>query len=396
MQKKEGKKNWVIIGLFWLILFSFGLNWFVFVPKIYLFEGFGWYSSLETHLILAIVALPLIVFTWPAYLFVKKRGPERGITLGALLLVLGFGIQPWMPIDHVLSLYLAGFIAGMGLAVFLVALRPLMQHWFSEQHQYYPTVLALSGVFFGMGIGSLDVDLQNKSMVYSGIAIVSFILWTLYTLKKAHPSSDSNNNGKKELQSLFQDRLAYYYGLLGFFLFGIFLILPIYFNKLYWNGDKGIITGSIFIGCAIGVILTHFLLKKYGLKNMVFALLIGGIFFSFILYYIEAHFIYSFEFDVVNILTYSISGFLLGLCLLSSWWLTLTSMEQDPSLFKNKTAIVPVFYFSMSGVGGLLLPLLYAVVFLHRSMYFSQAMLTIVAFLVICIFLRILVLKKHP
>jgi MFS family permease len=289
MDYKLFRYRWVIVGIFWLVIFAFGANWFALSPLLKTFETTFLVSDWEAHLLLSLIGMFVIFFAWPAGALIDKKGPKLSISVGALFMALGFGIRPWL-LNSFETLLISSIIAGIGLAWILVALAPLMFRWFPAKHAGLPVGIGASGLFIGFGTGSLLMPLltpdKSSSQIFNGLllfgvlSVIAFVLWMC--IAKDHPATPPEERVAVEkmkfvegMKLILNTRNAYFYPFIGFFIVGITLVITSFIHGLYPTQEGGYIAGVMLYGCALGAFIAPYIAKKQGIKR-IGLLAIGG------------------------------------------------------------------------------------------------------------------------
>ncbi len=397
MEQKLYRYRWVIVGIFWLVIFAYGANWFALSPMLKTFETQFLVPDWEAHLLISLIGMFVIFFAWPAGALIDKKGPKLSITIGALFMAVGFGLRPWL-LASFETLLLSSVIAGIGLAWILVALAPQMFRWFPSKHAGLPIGIASSGLFIGFGTGSLLIPLltpeKTSSQVFNGfllfglIAVIASLLWI--ALAKDHPATPPEEHAKIEkmkftegMKHVFRSKNAYLYPFIGFFIVGITLVISAFLHQLYPGQDGGYIAGLLLYGCAIGAFFAPFIAKKFGLKKVTVSVVFGAIIFWLIIvalnYYYDASWLLILPF-----------AFLFGVCFQASWPLALYSQETENGVTESNVGIAASLYISISNIGAAVLPVIFPLLFKDIFGNF----IAILIGLVICLILWAVVKRK--
>ena len=394
MEYKLFKYRWMIVAAFWIVIFAYGANWFALSPMLTTFEGDFNIPSWESHLLISLIGMFVIFFAWPAGALVDKRGPKISTSIGALFMVIGFGIRPWL-LDSFYALLISSIIGGIGLAWILVAMAPQMLRWFPHKQASLPVGIAASGLFIGFGTGSLAmpilVDTYDKStgfLIFGIIAIIAFFIWIL--VAKDHPKTPPEERIKVEkirfaegMKKVFSSKNAFVYPFVGFFIVGITLVISAFMHQLYPGEEGGYIAGLLLYGCAIGAFVAPFIAKKIGLKKVTLSVIIGAVIFWLIVFFLNNY--YSASWLLIIPI-----AFLFGVFLQASWPLALYSQETEEGVTDANVGIAASLYISISNIGAAVLPVVFPLIFTTNISYF----IAITAGLIICILLWAIVKRK--
>jgi MFS family permease len=397
MEYKLHRYRWAVVGIFWLVIFAYGANWFALSPMLKTFEGSFNIPSWQSHLLLSLIGMFVIFFAWPAGTLIDRRGPKISISIGALFMALGFGLRPWL-LDSFVNMLLSSIIAGIGLAWILVALAPQMLRWFPQKHASLPVGIAASGLFIGFGTGSLVMPLipdsagtapgYNGFLMFGLLAVITFFLWLV--IAKDHPATPPEERVKVEkmrfaegMKHVFHSKNAYIYPFIGFFIVGITLVISAFLHQLYPGQDGGYIAGLLLYGCAIGAFGAPFVAKKIGLKKVTVSVVIGAIIFWMIVFLLN----YSYNASWLLIIPIA---FLFGVCFQASWPLALYSQETEEGVTESNVGIAASLYVSISNIGAAVLPVIFPLLFQDVV----QNFIAILVSLIICVLLWLLVKRK--
>jgi MFS family permease len=370
--------RWAVVGIFWLLIFAYGANWFALSPMLKTFEGNFTIPSWESHLLLSIIGMFVIFFAWPAGRLIDKRGPKLSISIGGLFMAVGFVIRPWL-LDNFFNLLLSSVIAGIGLAWILVALAPQMLRWFPHKNASLPVGIAASGLFIGFGTGSLLMPLlatpNDSTHIFNGfllfgiLAVIAFILWLV--IARDHPATPPEERATIEhmrfgegMKKVFSSRNAVYYPIIGFFIVGITLVISAFIHSPLYSGlalEGGYIAGLFLYGCAAGAFTAPFLVKKAGLKKVTMSVIIGSIIFWLILFGFFS--MNSYDATVINWFLVVVLAFIFGYFFQASWPLALYSQETEQNVTEANVGIAASLYISVSNIGAAVLPVIFPILF---------------------------------
>ena len=361
--------RWINVGIFWLVIFAYGANWFALSPMLKTFEANFLIPSWESHLLLSLIGMFVIFFAWPAGSLIDKKGPKLTISIGTVFMALGFGLRPWL-LNDFSTLLLTSVIAGIGLAWILVALAPQMFRWFPAKQAGLPIGIGASGLFIGFGTGSLVMPLLtpqkspeqifNGFLLFGALSVIVFVLWLC--IAKDHPTTPPEERVNVEkmkfsrgMKQVFTSKNAFLYPFIGFFIVGITLVISAFIHALYPSEEGGYIAGLLLFGCAIGAFIAPFIAKKYGVKKVTLTVVGGSIIFWLLLFAL-------YQFDITWLFLV-LCAFLFGACLQASWPLALYSQETEKGVTEANVGIAASLYISVSNIGAAVLPVIFPILF---------------------------------
>ncbi len=352
-----GKDNykWIIAGVFWFIIFSYGASWFAVAPLLKDLEAIYGTGGAESHLLLSIIGLFVVFFAWPAGGIIDKKGPRVSVLIGSLLMVIGFTGRIWFNSSYIEMLIVTS-IAGMGLAWILVALAPQMMQWFEDKASFAIGIVS-SGLFIGFGVASLlspfiktVYGLNRVYLFFAIIDIISFIAYLVFgrDRKTARKKSTKILDGLKDI---FSSKNAILYSLIGFFIVGSTLSASALLPKMMLNMglnelNGGQIISAMLFGAALGAFSFPYVAGKHGVKKMSLFVAILSIIF-WLIFYINLPF-----------LLYVLIAFLFGVLLEASWPVALHCQETEKGVNEGNIGIAASLYISVSNVGGAILPVI--------------------------------------
>jgi MFS family permease len=391
MEYKTYGYRWVIVAVFFLVMFAFGSNWFALAPMLPNFETLFNIQAWESNLLISLIGMSVIFLAWPAGSLIDRNGPKTSTTIGALFMMIGFGIRPFL-LNNFAQVLASSIIAGIGLAWILVALAPQMLRWFPRKNASLAVGIAASGLFIGFGTGALFMPLlvptsvQKASDMFSGflifgiIAIIAFLTWIF--VAKDHPPQPPEERievtkmkFREGIKCIFDSKNAYIYPTVGFFITGLTLVVTAFLTKTYSKDGGGYIAGTLLYGCAIGAFSAPFLARKLGLKKTNISTLAGATVFLVIILWLNS---------------LSVSGstiipvaFLFGICLEATWPLALYCQETEEGVSEANVGIAASLFISISNVGAAVLPVLFPLLFSTILQNFTA----ILGGLIVCILL---------
>jgi len=372
--------RWVIVGIFWFVIFSYGANWFALSPMLKTFEENFSIPSWESHLLLSLIGMFVIFFAWPAGTLIDRKGPKISISIGAVFMALGFGLRPWL-LGSLINVLLSSIIAGIGLAWILVALAPQMLRWFPHKNASLPVGIAASGLFIGFGTGSLLMPILatpndtahvfNGFLVFGVLSVIALILWLL--IAKDHPATPPEERPKIEkmkftagMKQVFSSKNAFLFPIIGFIIVGITLVISAFIHSPLYAGTDlaqkgGYIAGLLLYGCAVGAFTAPFLVKKIGLKKVTVSVVIGAIVFWILLFALFA--MNSYDATTLNWYLVMVLAFIFGYFFQASWPLALYSQETEKGVSDANVGIAASLYISVSNIGAAVLPVVFPILF---------------------------------
>ncbi len=353
MEKDNYK--WIIAGVFWFIIFSYGASWFAVAPLLKDLEAIYGTGGAESHLLLSIIGLFVVFFAWPAGGIIDKKGPRVSVLIGSLLMVIGFTGRIWFNSSYIEMLIVTS-IAGMGLAWILVALAPQMMQWFEDKASFAIGIVS-SGLFIGFGVASLlspfiktVYGLNRVYLFFAIIDIISFIAYLVFGRDKKTVEKKSTKilDGLKDI---FSSKNAILYSLIGFFIVGSTLSASALLPKMMLNMglnelNGGQIISAMLFGAALGAFSFPYVAGKHGVKKMSLFVAILSIIF-WLIFYINLPF-----------LLYVLIAFLFGVLLEASWPVALHCQETEKGVNEGNIGIAASLYISVSNVGGAILPVI--------------------------------------
>jgi MFS family permease len=380
MDYKLHRYRWAIVGIFWIVIFAYGTNWFALSPMLKTFETSFNIPAWQSHLLLSLIGMFVIFFAWPAGTLIDRRGPKISISIGGLFMALGFGLRPWL-LSSFYMVLLSSIIAGIGLAWILVALAPQMLRWFPHKQASFPVGIAASGLFIGFGTGSLLMPLipnsssnlpgYNGFLAFGILAVIAWLLWLV--IAKDHPTTPpeataaiSKMKFAEGMKHVFESHNAFYYPIIGFFIVGITLVIsafvhsPLYSTSaLAKNG--GYIAGLLLYGCAVGAFTAPFLVKKIGLKKVTLSVIAGAIILWLVLFALFA--MNAYDASLINWFEVAVLAFVFGFFFQASWPLALYSQETEKGVNEANVGIAASLYISVSNIGAAVLPVIFPILF---------------------------------
>jgi len=374
-------KKWAVLASFWLLIFSYGSNWFAVAPLLKDLEEIYDVGGAESHLLLSIIGLFVIFFAWPAGSLVDKKGPRMSAIIGALFMVLGFGGRVFFN-ESYLQLLLCTSIAGIGLAWILVALAPQMIQWFEEKASL--TIgLTSSGLFIGFGTASFlspyikeAYDITSVYEFFAILCLISFIVYLILGKDKGKIEREKISF-KEGIKSIFSSKNAIVYPLVGFFIVGTTLSASALLPK--WLAEYGLeeieggkVISLMLFGCALGAFSFPYVASKYGVrKTTVLVALLSIIF--WLPFFLE-----------LTIYAYLCIAFLFGMFLQASWPIALHCQETEKGVNEKNEGIAASLYISISNIGGAILPVIIGKIV---DISAKNAFISIIIFLVILLLL---------
>ena len=405
MEQKLYRYRWVIVGIFWLVIFAYGANWFALSPMLGEFKTtFGITNTWQTPLLISLIGMFVIFFAWPAGSLTDRKGPKLSISIGALFMAIGFGIRPWL-LDSFYTLLGSSIIAGIGLAWILVAMAPQMLRWFPHKQASLAVGIAASGLFIGFGTGSLCMPLLvsitskfNSFLLFGIIAIIACIIWIIFA--RDSPKTPPEEQKKVQvmgfaegMKNVLHSKNAFLYPIVGFLIVGITLVISHFIPTLYsfdpnMKKQGGYIAGFLLYGCALGAFTAPFAAKKFGIRKITLSVIGGAIILwlvLFVLFYTN-----SYDVTALNWILIVFIAFLFGVCFQASWPLALYSQETEEGVSEANVGIAASLYISISNIGAAVLPVIFPILFPDNFTHF----IAITIGLLICLLIWGIVKRK--
>ena len=379
------KYKWVVMAAFWLLIFSYGANWFSVAPILdkieikYLQQYSKEMQHVLSHLLLSIIGLFVVFFAWPAGNVVDKKGAKISALIGSIFMFIGFGSRAFL-LQSYWSILAATIVAGFGLAWILVALAPMMIQWFEEKASLAIGITS-SGLFLGFSFGSVVsphiFDKYGLDGVFEFFALFSFISFLIWIVAgKDKKKLESRRTSFKEgIKQIMASKNALIYPFIGFFIVGATLsasaLMPSLHN--FDKFEKGNIISVMLLGCAIGAFSFPYIAAKYGIKKIA-----SGVAILALLLWIAFYFISPYTLLLLI-------SFLFGVFLQAGWPIALHSQETEKGVTKENEGIAASLFISLSNVGGAVLPVLTG--YLERNMDIAFA--GIAVYIIACFILWI-------
>ncbi|MCX6661327.1 MAG: MFS transporter [Euryarchaeota archaeon] len=405
MEQKLYRYRWVIVGIFWLVIFAYGANWFALSPMLGEFKTtFGITNTWQTPLLISLIGMFVIFFAWPAGSLTDRKGPKLSISIGALFMAIWFGIRPWL-LDSLYTLLGSSIIAGIGLAWILVAMAPQMLRWFPHKQASLAVGIAASGLFIGFGTGSLCMPLLvsmtskfNSFLLFGIIAIIACIIWIIFA--RDSPKTPPEEQKKVQvmgfaegMKNVLHSKNAFLYPIVGFLIVGITLVISHFIPTLYsfdpnMKKQGGYIAGFLLYGCALGAFTAPFAAKKFGIRKITLSVIGGAIILwlvLFVLFYTN-----SYDVTALNWILIVFIAFLFGVCFQASWPLALYSQETEEGVSEANVGIAASLYISISNIGAAVLPVIFPILFPDNFTHF----IAITIGLLICLLIWGIVKRK--
>lgn len=365
----------------WLVVFSYGANWFAVAPILHEIEIKYNIGHTYSHLLLSIIGLFVVIFAWPAGHIVDKKGPKFSTFIGSLFMVAGYGLRAFLTQSYT-EILLATIIAGFGLAWILVALAPMMIQWF-EKKSSLAIGITSSGLFLGFSFGSVIAPYLLKHYGFDSIfkffaiiALISFIVWTVAgkDRKKLRERKIGFMEGIKQIMV---SRNALFYPLIGFLIVGATLSASALMPSLHHFSsiENGIIISVMLFGCAMGALFFPYIAHRHGVKLVASLVALLAILLWLTFYYISSY------------IFLIIISFLFGVFLQAGWPIALHSQETEEGVNEENEGIAASLFMSISNVGGAVLPVLTG--YLEKNISWAFASVSIYLILCLLIWLSI-------
>ncbi|KAA0005745.1 MAG: MFS transporter [Thermoplasmata archaeon] len=377
------KYKWVVMAAFWLLIFSYGANWFSVAPILHEIESKYNVGHTYSHLLLSVIGLFVVFFAWPAGHLVDKKGAKASALVGSIFMFIGFGSRAFL-LQSYWELLTATIIAGFGLAWILVALAPMMIQWFEEKASLAIGITS-SGLFLGFSFGSAAspyiFDQYGFDAVFKFFALLSFIAFLIWAIagKDRRKIESRRISFKEGIKQIMASKNALLYPLIGFFIVGATLSASALMPSMHEFSDiqRGVIISVMLLGCAIGAFSFPYIAAKHGIKKIASSVAILAFLLWIAFYYIHSY---------AALLAIS---FLFGVFLQAGWPIALHSQETEKGVTKENEGIASSLFISISNVGGAVLPVLTG--YLEKSI--AMAFAGIAAYILACFILWLAVRK---
>jgi len=281
-QKFKNPYRWVVLLTFTLVGGVSQMLWLNFAPLISLVQSKYGVDEMTASTLLLVYPLVYVVLSLPAGAMIDSKGYKWTIGLGTMIMMVFSVVRVF---DSTFAALLIGSVGiSIGQPFVLNGISKLVQDWFDENQSAMATGLGTVGLFLGMALGLAltpalveSMGLQQTMMVFSGITIISGVLFFIFTkengvAKPSHASIGFGFGSLKEIKELIKIRdlnIVFVISLLGL---GYFNGLTTWLEAILKpNGinavDAGMIGGVLIIGGIFGAIIIpglsdHFKLRK--------------------------------------------------------------------------------------------------------------------------------------
>ncbi len=191
------RSNWPMLGLGWLIYFSFGMVMSSLVPIVTLLRDELGISYTQMGLILGAWQLTYIAAAAPSGILIDRIGPKKALVIGALIIAVSALLRSYA--EGFWSLFAAVALFGLGGPIVSIGLPKLVVDWFSG-----PSRGLASGVYItGPALGSVLVLSSTHALIlpitgswrmtlaiYALIAFAVAVLWIVFGRDSAESKSD--------------------------------------------------------------------------------------------------------------------------------------------------------------------------------------------------------------
>ena len=191
-----------MLGLGWLIYFSFGMVMSSLVPIVTLLRDELGISFTQMGVILGAWQLVYIAAAAPSGLLIDRIGPKKALAIGALIIALSAFLRSYA--EGFWSLFAAVALFGLGGPIVSIGLPKLVVDWFSG-----PSRGLASGIYItGPALGSVLVLSSTHALIllltgswritlalYALIALIVAVLWIAFGRDSAESASDRERSG---------------------------------------------------------------------------------------------------------------------------------------------------------------------------------------------------------
>ncbi len=191
-----------MLGLGWLIYFSFGMVMSSLVPIVTLLRGELGISYTEMGAILGAWQLVYIAAAAPSGILIDRIGPKKALAIGALIIALSAFLRSYA--EGFWTLFAAVALFGLGGPIVSIGLPKLVVDWFSG-----PSRGLASGVYItGPALGSVLVLSSTHALilpvtgswrmtlaVYALIAFGVAMLWIAFGRDSVESASEPERSG---------------------------------------------------------------------------------------------------------------------------------------------------------------------------------------------------------
>ena len=191
-----------MLGLGWLIYFSFGIVMSSLVPIVTLLRDDLGISYTEMGAILGAWQLVYIAAAAPSGVLIDRIGPKRALVVGALIIALSGFLRSYA--EGFWTLFAAVALFGLGGPIVSIGLPKLVVDWFSG-----PSRGLASGVYItGPAVGSVLVlslthavvlpmtgSWRTTVAIYAAIAFAVALLWIVVGRDSAEGKSERERSG---------------------------------------------------------------------------------------------------------------------------------------------------------------------------------------------------------
>jgi cyanate permease len=191
-----------MLGLGWLIYFSFGMVMSSLVPIVTLLRDELGISFTQMGVILGAWQLVYIAAAAPSGLLIDRIGPKKALAIGALIIALSAFLRSYA--EGFWSLFAAVALFGVGGPIVSIGLPKLVVDWFSG-----PNRGLASGIYItGPALGSVLVLASTHALIlpltgswrltlalYAVIALIVAALWVAFGRDSAENASDRERSG---------------------------------------------------------------------------------------------------------------------------------------------------------------------------------------------------------
>jgi len=191
------RSNWPMLGLGWLIYFSFGMVMSSLVPIVTLLRDELGISYTQMGVILGAWQLAYIAAAAPSGILIDRIGPKKALVIGALIIAVSALLRSYA--TGFWSLFAAVALFGFGGPIVSIGMPKLVVDWFSG-----PSRGLASGVYItGSALGTVLVLSSTHALIlpmtgswrttlaiYALIAFAVTLLWIVFGRDSAESVAD--------------------------------------------------------------------------------------------------------------------------------------------------------------------------------------------------------------
>ncbi len=184
IERKDTPYAYVIEGLLFCIYLAFGISWIAYSPLLGQLETHFEVTKAQAGSLISLVSLAKAFVPLFAGVLAARLGLKRALALGAAL----SGLSVFLPFAPSFKLLLVGrFLFGMGGAIVVTLMGPIVMAWFSREK--LPMVNGLNNVAVNAGItvalfatdpAAKMLGWKTALMVFGLVSIVLAVAWMVF------------------------------------------------------------------------------------------------------------------------------------------------------------------------------------------------------------------------